>query len=377
MTSHKYNDYNSSYSIKAGLVLLGEHLILKENRCLWIREGVVESIESFASCNSDSLGGEHIVVLPQPANAHIHSADYAFPEYGIELDLDSLVSYPRGIKHQLLNKIGVEDLENSILSSYRTAWSYGLGLIADFREGGGRGCSIAKRALLKAPEGMEVVILGRPGPDWPKDCDGLGVSSPLDYSHDELSHIINGWDIKMTHVAENMKSRIAGDLEIALEYGFTGLVHGVYLDRSDLELIASNEAGLVLCLRSNLWHGLGVPPLSDIMDLGILFALGSDNMAWMTPDVWEEARALLYLSRLRSKSIKLIDSVLQALFINGYRILRRTPRTISEGGRAYMLLFADYDGVMSRAVNKRAAIIKRIGKGNILARIDEGIASFL
>jgi len=70
--------------IRASLALVGEGLEPRQGVCIGVSaDGLVESIEGWGSCPADSLGGSWAVALPQPANAHVHSADGAFPEFSV------------------------------------------------------------------------------------------------------------------------------------------------------------------------------------------------------------------------------------------------------------------------------------------------------
>ncbi len=360
-------------AVKAGLLLAGEDLEPVRDACIWIRDGVVESIER-ATCPQNAMGSSSFVVLPKPANLHVHSADLLFAEYGADMSLEDLVAPPHGLKHRLLAKASREDLEEAAFRLYSDAWSMGAGLLVDFRELGGVGCVTAKRAHSRLEPGMDLIVLGRPGPGWPEACDGLGISSPLDYDSGELSRLASMFNVSMAHVAETLESRIRGDLEEAVKHGFSAVVHGVYLTREDLDMLAERGVGLILCLRSNMWHGIGVPPLVDVLESGVVFGFGTDNAAWMPPNVWEEARAFLYLARLRRVRGSAYRAV-RALFVDGYRIVGHSPPVVLEGGRAEFLLFNSPGIGYARDVYMW--VVKRVGPENLVARVEDGRVSRL
>ena len=225
-------------------------------------------------------------------------------------------------------------------------------------------------------KGMRVMVLGRPGPGWRGPCEGLGASSPLDYQPDVLARLAREARPAMAHVAETPRARLAGDLEAALEAGLDAVVHGVFLSRGDLEELASRGVGLVACIRSNMWHSLGIPPLRGALEAGVRVGLGSDNAAWMTPDPWEEARHALYTLRLQGVKEEAPAAVARALFVGGYEVAGERPRLIEEGREAHLLLAALPPGVAS-AADKLGAIVKRVGREHILARLDERRLSWL
>jgi hypothetical protein len=142
------------------------------------------------------------------------------------------------------------------------------------------------------------------------------------------------------HVSETPELREMNDLSIALEAGFDSIVHGTYLDREDLFTIKRSKINMILCPRSNLWHGLKAPPLSDILEIGIDFALGTDNAGLVKPNIWREAEvALLLLRSAEMKGEEVARSILKSIFVNGYKSVHEKPRIISEGEEAHFLLF--------------------------------------
>ncbi len=366
------------YSVKAGLIVIGEDLEIRRDTCIHIRDSVIESIESSATCTQGYLGGEHVIITPQPVNAHIHTADYAFPEYAIEESLEEAVAPPHGVKHKLLGSLSDEALEDAILSAIRESWRQGVGLLVDFREGGGRGCRIGKRALERAPEGIEVLFLGRPGPEWPSYCDGLGLSSTLDLELGELRTLATKYRPAMAHVAETRSSRESGDLERAVDVGLDAVVHGVYLSMEDLALLAERGIGLIVCPRSNMWHGLPLPPIAGALRVGVRLGIGTDNAGLVKPDPWREAEAALLAARIEGyRERVLAKHILSALFVEGYRVVGQDPRVIGEGREAYMLLFnGAYSGILN-ARDHYNALIKRLDSGLLVARIDRGEVAWL
>ena len=61
-------------------------------------------------------------------------------------------------------------------------------------------------------------------------------------------------------------------------------VHGVQLTDTELELLAASGATLVTCPRSNVWTGVGYPPIERFIRSGIRLAVGTDSLA-SAPDL--------------------------------------------------------------------------------------------
>jgi len=365
------------YMVRAGLALVGPDLEPARDACIAVRDGIVESIGSASTCKGRVLGGASTIVTPQPAVAHAHSADHAFTETGTDMRLEELVAPPNGLKHRLLSTASEEALVEAIREYYTLAWRMGVGLLVDFREGGGHGCALARRALQASPEGLQVLLLGRPGPGFPHSCDGVGLPSPLDYEPRELARLAS-LHPSMVHVAETPRTRLAGDLELALEAGFDALVHGTHLAPRDIDMVAGAGRGLVYCVRSNMWHGVGVPQAAYGLERLPMVAVGTDNGAWLPPDPWGEARALLLLARLQGlRGPRAARRVVEALFLDPYRMVGEEPRVIVEGSPARMLVFNAEGWGLERAGDLWSGVVKRLGKENLVARIDDGEVSFV
>ncbi len=357
--------------IKAGLALIGEDLELMKDVCIEINdEGIIESIEKGNSCNN-YIGNNNLIAIPQPANAHVHSGDNNFPEYGIDKSLHELVAYPNGLKHKLLNSLSYDELVNGISSFYETAYNLGLGLVVDFREGGGIGCKASKEAS-KDIKDMDIIVLGRPGEDFPNNCDGLGISSPIDYDEKYVIELSKQFKPSMTHIAEDEDTRKRNDFEIAMKSEFNALVHGLYLSDKDFEILSDKNIYLIFCPSSNLWHGMKTPPISLSIKYNIKFAVGTDNASWFLPDVYREAyQLLLYLRLNQIKGEEIAKEILKSLYINGYKAAGVNPRIIKEGLPAHFLLVDGYNSNIINSLNLYNSIVKRVQKGFIIYRVDK------
>ena len=62
------------------------------------------------------------------------------------------------------------------------------------------------------------------------------------------------------------------------------VVHGVQLTDTELALLAGRGVTLVACPRSNLWTGVGPPPIDRFIRSGVRLALGTDSLA-SAPDL--------------------------------------------------------------------------------------------
>jgi len=76
----------------------------------------------------------------------------------------------------------------------------------------------------------------------------------------------------------------------------TVCVHCVYVDQDDISILAKSGASICLCPRSNIFLGVGVPPVEALHASGIPLALGTDSLA--SNDRLSIFAEMAYLSRL-------------------------------------------------------------------------------
>jgi len=368
----------SEYAVRAGIAFTGRPLRVERDRCYWVRNGQVESVESTASCPLTHLGSENTILTPTVGLGHTHSMDHAFPEYGVDRPLEELVAPPRGLKHRLLEGLSWKEAVEATLQYYRLAWRNGASLILDFRERGGFGCLTAKKALSTAPEGLKAIILGRPGEDWPLGCDGLGLNSPLDYNIGTVRELASQYRPSAAHVAETVDARRSGDLEAALEAGLDFIVHGTFLSCDDIGLLEEKGVGLVLCPSSNMWHSTGLPPVGCALSRLSRVSLGTDNAAWHGPDAWREASLALHVARLQGyRAPSIARRIAEALFYGAYEIVGLEPPVPVEGGPATFLLWSGHDSRISESMEPFGGLVKRSGLLRLIARIDGGRISWV
>ncbi|MDD2558589.1 MAG: amidohydrolase family protein [Desulfuromonadaceae bacterium] len=69
----------------------------------------------------------------------------------------------------------------------------------------------------------------------------------------------------------------------------TLLVHGIHLNRAEIDLVAASKASVVLCPRSNARLKCGKAPVAEYLRAGIPLALGTDSLASnSTLSLWDE-----------------------------------------------------------------------------------------
>jgi len=67
--------------------------------------------------------------------------------------------------------------------------------------------------------------------------------------------------------------------DLGVIHAGTLVVHGVQLTGDELARLAAGGATLVTCPRSNVWVGVGAPPIAQFIAAGVRLAVGTDSLA--------------------------------------------------------------------------------------------------
>lgn len=110
------------------------------------------------------------------------------------------------------------------------------------------------------------------------------------------------------------------------------LVHSVWMEENEIELLADSRASVIHCPVSNAVLGSGAAPVAAMLDRGVPVLLGTDGPASNdTQDTWETLKAAVSLARITGLDPTLLPPR-QALS------LALAGRTLSEGGQADLIL---------------------------------------
>ncbi len=102
-------------------------------------------------------------------------------------------------------------------------------------------------------------------------------------------------------------------------------VHAVHLSAADIQILAKTDTPVVHCPSSNLALSVGVSPLLELREAGVLCALGTDSGASVGKlDMFEEMRLAILAQRGRPERPKLkfgARDVLEMATLNGAKAL--------------------------------------------------------
>ncbi len=123
------------------------------------------------------------------------------------------------------------------------------------------------------------------------------------------------------------------DFELLDQYSIC--VHCVHLSAKDIKIIAESQAHICVCPGSNRFLSVGVAPLEQFLEQGILPAIGTDSITSNpVPDIWEE------MTLLRANHLSVSDElILKMATLGGARALHREDRfgTLAKGRSAKII----------------------------------------
>jgi len=327
--------------IVEGTVLRGQSFEPVEGRVL-VEDGTIAAIE-------EAPVGTDDIVLPAFVNAHTHTGDSIATEAGEGLSLEELVAPPDGLKHRLLAAADREDLVAAMRRSLRFMQTAGTGACVEFREGGVAGVE----AFAQAGEGLdlETVVLGRESIAAMEQSDGFGASGAADAEF--------GDERRATAAADKLFGIHAGeagpgDINPALDLDPDFLVHMVYAQELHLDRVADSGIPVVVCPRSNLTTGVGLPPVRELLDRTTV-ALGTDNVMLNSPSMFREME---FTSKLTEASAR---EVLAMATVNGADVAGLDCGVVAEGRDARLLVLDGGSDNLAGAESLVRAVVRRAG----------------
>jgi cytosine/adenosine deaminase-related metal-dependent hydrolase len=328
-----------------GTILRGRAFEPVEGRVV-VEEGDVVAVEE-TTTDSDAI------VCPAFVNAHTHIGDSIAKEAGAGLSLDELVAPPDGLKHRLLRAASVTEKIEAMRRSLRFMERSGTAATVEFREGGVAGVAAIREAL----DGLDIeaTVLGRETAAAMAEADGFGASGARDDDFAERRAATREAGKPFgIHAGE----RDSHDLTPALDLDPTFLVHVVHPEPEHLERIEREGVPVVVCPRSNLVTGVGMPPIADLLDRTTV-ALGTDNVMLNSPSMFREMEFAAKVG-----GVDAVD-VLRMATVNGAELVGLNCGLI-EPGRAAKLLVLDGDSDnLAGARDPVRAVVRRAGVDDV------------
>lgn len=352
---------NDLLTLTGATILAGDDLRVVDGAALTVQgERILAIGAPVAGAPQLDLTGK--LICPMFVDAHTHVGDTGARELGVGLSHAASVIPPDGLKHRFLRSVAPDQLTQMMRVGLIDMLQSGVIACADFREQGLTGVQALRQAAADLP--IHVVILGRM--DETVDvvemerqahallatADGLGVRDVEAYPAELLIRLREHYPTRLfaVHAAESAAAQaeslqITGRTQVArvLDWRPDLLIHLVHATPADLSAIAAAGAYGVACVRSNGILGVGFPDLARWQQIGMRFALGTDNMMFVAPDMLREMDFASRLGRGLAQAPTAIDHhmILLAATIEGARALKLDNRigSLAPGKEASFLVF--------------------------------------
>lgn len=358
-----------------GTIIAGREMEPVEGH-ICIRDGVITEIAEEQSQSKN-------IIAPCFVNSHTHIGDsvYKDPPLGVykgsrlERDLDALVKPPDGLKHRILRSTSYQKLVDSMRRSIRDMLATGTTAFADFRESGTMGIE----GLIDAIDDIDIehMILGRPSKTDGtveqimaevdrvlEHADGLGISGTNDMDMEILKKAALRAKERKRMFAIHAGEKERNDIDNALSLKPDILVHLTNAGRNDLERVAQENIPVVVCPRSNFTTGVGMAPVSHMLDAGITVAVGTDNVMLNSVNMFSEMEMI-------SKVFGIDDrQVFKMCTLNGASALGLNKMgLIQKGNRASLMILNGNSNNLSGITDPLSGIVRRARPDDILSII--------
>lgn len=244
------------------------------------------------------------LILPAFENAHTHAGDAVVRE-DLRGGLEELVAPPHGLKHRVLAKAKDKDVIAAMRAYLEDMVHTGTTAFWDFREMGVRGARQLFAATLGLP--LKPFVFGRPaGMAYDarevaallRVCDGIGISSLLDWNEDDAAKLARDAHASGKAFALHASERVREDIDAVLDLKPDLLVHLLEATDADLERVRDADIPVAVCPRSNAFFGK-IPDLPRMVRAGLRLLLGTDNAMINAPSMLRELDFAWKVARIR------------------------------------------------------------------------------
>ncbi|MHC1635942.1 MAG: amidohydrolase family protein [Candidatus Methanospirareceae archaeon] len=352
--------------ILSGIVVYGEDFE-EISGYVVVKDGEIREIGRDRDVEATFRG----IIAPSFINLHTHIGDSVVKEVDFT-SLEGLVG-PGGFKERILRETPYEKLVNSMKDTIKDIIATGTQAFVDFREGGVLGVRMLKDALCDAKGKIKTWILGRPaGEDEDidmllREVEGIGMSSTADHPYEYLMFLAEEAKKRGKLFAIHAGERNRNDIEDAIELEPDFMVHLTKATLQDLEKMSEEGIGAVVCVRSNLVTMAGLPPLKEMLAVGLTVGIGTDNVMLNSPNMFSEMEFVSKIFHIDERE------VLKMCTLNGAKILKDEGSGVIEEGKRANILVIRGDTANMRGVRKPIrGVVRRATRNDIAAVIHEG-----
>ncbi|HKL75763.1 MAG TPA: amidohydrolase family protein [Halanaerobiales bacterium] len=339
-----YTADNDNKVIKNGYIIINNGIIEKINKMKEIQQ---ENKKQFDKI----IDAEDKVAIPGLINTHTHSSMTLLRGYADDLPLKEWLetkiwpfeSRLRKDDFYWGTKLAILEMIKTGTTTFSDMYFSMDEIAKAVKETGIR--AVLSEGLIEENDGEKGLQNSiRFAKEWNNKANGriktmLAPHSPYTCSREYLKRIVNKADeigVPIhTHLAET-----ENEVKITKEkYGKSPTkfledvnffsvpilaAHCIYLDESDMEILAENNVGVAHNPLSNMKLGSGIANITKLIDKGINIGLGTDGVASNNNlDLFEEAKIAAYLQKVDKKDPSLINTndLLKMLTINGAKVL--------------------------------------------------------
>lgn len=228
----------------------------------------------------------------------------------------------------------------------------GTAAFCEFREGGVDGVRAIEDALTDVP--VDATVLGRESIAAMDASDGFGASGARDADFaDEREATREAGKLFGIHAGE----RDADDIDAAFALDPDFLVHMVYAQSDHLDRLDEEGWPVVVCPRSNLVTGVGLPPIAELAEHTTV-ALGTDNAMLNSASMFREMEFTAKLTDLSA------NEILRMATINGAELLDMDV-AIETGNTARLCVLDGDSHNLAGARDPVRAVVRRAGVGDV------------
>ncbi|WP_371413200.1 amidohydrolase family protein [Methanococcoides sp. AM1] len=246
---------------------------------------------------------------------------------------------------------------------------------ADFREGGVLGILALEEAVDDIL--IDSIVLGRPKETDSsidsvlsdisrvlRHADGLGMSGTNDIDMELLrrSRKASKSNNKMFTIHAGEKSD--DDIEKALSLDPDVLIHMTQAKTSDMMEVADANIPIVVCPRSNFITDVGMAPISEMLELDVTVAVGTDNVMLNSVNMFSEMEILSKVFGLEDRQ------VFKMCTLNGASILGfNDAGSIKKGNKANLMILNGTSNNLKGISDPVSGIVRRGRPDDILSII--------
>jgi cytosine/adenosine deaminase-related metal-dependent hydrolase len=351
--------YGDEFEERAGYV------VIEDGKLKEIGEGQIQS----------AVKG---IIIPSFVNAHTHIGDSIAKEPDF-MPLEQLVG-PGGYKHKLLAETSHDALVSAMSDTIADMFATGTQMFADFREGGISGVRALKDAFSQGGkrQKLSVKLFGRMAEkamrgnedinELFESVDGIGLSSVADYPQEDLKFLAEETKRKKKMFALHAGERNTDDIRGAIELEPDFIVHLIHASPQDFKRMQDKDIGAVVCIRSNLVTGMGLPPLPQMLESGLTVGAGTDNVMLNSPDISSEMEFIAKIFRLDEREVLKMCTHNSAKILNEERFVG----SIEEGKKANLLVIKNDTPNMRNVRHPIRGVVRRATRDDIAAIVHEG-----